>query len=176
MFQGEYEKATQYYEEYLETTTKAEDKKGQNTACFHLIRMYTLSADNYEQKYEWNKSIPFLEKSLQKALFSENVKAEATANYRLGLAYKAIGEQDKHITHLERYLELCRSLNDLEGLGIASIALANAYQSTNDISKSKKFLEENFSLAESTNQQIVKAEASGFLGNSNIRTQVNMQV
>jgi tetratricopeptide (TPR) repeat protein len=78
---------------------------------------------------------------------------------------KAIGAHNLLIIHLERYLELCRKLNDVEGQGTASVALANAYQATNDLSKSIKYLEDNLALAESTNQQLVKAESSGFLGN-----------
>jgi tetratricopeptide (TPR) repeat protein len=160
---GKIAEATLYYEKYFEFATKSGSVEDIQNASQDLVRSYASYAHLFEIKGEWEESVKYYQKCINNATFGNNLKAQGVAHYQLGLVFKQLGESEKEIENLKKYLEICRETGDKPGEGAACTALASAYQSK-DTERAIQFLEENLEIADKEEQSVAKAETCCDLG------------
>lgn len=161
---GDTPRAIQYFEEFNQLAMRSKNREEYSRACHHLVETYRTFSEESEARDDYQTSVEYLRKCLDKAKACHDLAADGLANYKLGLAYKVLNRQDLRIEHLQNYLNICRQTQDFVGEGIASSALAAAFEENSDVTNSIKFLEENIRHAERTGQTAAKAQSCGDLG------------
>ena len=89
------------------------------------------------------------------------------AHFELGKAHEATGEAEqvkKAVEHYTKYLDLCATLEDVDGQGAACSALAHAHARLDDSATSLAHLQKFLSLAQASGKLQGQAEACCSLG------------
>ena len=71
------------------------------------MRVYQIIAIEYQEREEYEKSLEFFEKCLDAAKRSGDKSKEAECYQRIGLIHENLGDLDKSIVFLNKFLELC---------------------------------------------------------------------
>lgn len=147
---GDINSAMSFHEKHLELCDKLQgDEKEQQRqqANQNLVKVYQRSADLLESSGNIQKSIVLLDKCLDACNACGDETSAGHVNYRLGLAYQKLGEQEKALAFHSQYYDISVKLEDKTGEGIACCALAEAHQDLGNVDDAIKNLEAYLELA-----------------------------
>mgnify|MGYP002394328312 CR=1 FL=1 len=87
-----------------------------------MIKAYEASTQSKKKttRFQSHREIQFR--------LGDDKKVENETSYKLGQDYVEHGDVDSALTYLHKYYDYCQSVNDDEGFGQASEALAICYQ------------------------------------------------
>jgi tetratricopeptide (TPR) repeat protein len=88
---------------------------------------YHLLADSYKKKMDWKTSIFFLDKCLEVAQLTTDIRAEMVANHLLGSVYQSMGEFDTARAFHERHEKLAYAIDVEEEIVKANNELNKVY-------------------------------------------------
>ncbi|GGA00700.1 tetratricopeptide repeat protein [Okeania sp. KiyG1] len=109
---GEYEKAINYHQQYLQIAGETGDRSGEGAALGNLgITYYSLG--------EYDKAINYHQQCLQIAREIGNRSGESSALGNLGNAYLFLGEYDKAINYHQQCLQIAREIGNRSEEGSA---------------------------------------------------------
>ena len=72
-----------------------------------LVRVYQNIAIEFQDREEFGKSLEFFEKCLDVSKRANDREKEADCYLRIGLIYEKLGDLDRSIVQLQKFLELC---------------------------------------------------------------------
>ena len=91
--------------------------------------------------------------------------------FQLGRTYKLLGDTAKSLDHYNKYLQLCKDIDDKVGEGQACSALASAHEAAGELSKATSFLEIFYELSQMTGELASQEEACTRLGKIYFQTE-----
>ncbi|XP_002737930.1 tetratricopeptide repeat protein 29-like [Saccoglossus kowalevskii] len=167
-----YDKAAEHFETFYKLCSR--NKSWRTTdggslhamSCDHLMRLYTTMAENFQkaEKKDLQQAIQYLLKAFEMAKESGDTAKEGVSSYKLGLAYKDIGDPETALMYHEGYMEICKQLGDQEGMGKSCEAIAAAYESQGKAEDAIRYLEMFVEVAEKSKQEKALGRASACLG------------
>jgi len=158
---GDISTAITYNERVLVLAEMSGSETDSKSASEHLIAAYKDYANRLEQKEDHTLAAVYHEKCMNSAADPHDV---ANATYRLGIACQKLGEIDRAIDLMKKYLEMSRLNNDQVGEGNACHSLAQAYQSRGETSTAIQYLEIYHELAQMTGLIEAQGQACASLG------------
>jgi len=135
-------------------------------ACSHLIRVCMSLADGCEAADMWVGSLDYLTDALALAQEGSQEAAVTTCRFRLGRTFVALGEPEKAIESLEKYMDSPGSKVDVEGMNKAFEVLATCYEKLGDLDRAANYLERLVETSTREGQMTIASHASARLGTS----------
>eukprot|EP00912_Choanoflagellata_sp_UC4_P001622 UC4_evm1s1037 len=159
-------RAAQHYEEMHALTKHGnwEEDISHSSACYHLIRAYTMIANDLEESHEWEKAIEYHMRCLARANEGQHPELVAEANYRLGSAYETFLEPQTALKHLEIYINECENVQDEKGLGRGHEAMGRCFVQLGEFGEATYHYDKLWTIAGKMNQFEIKVNAGTRLG------------
>ena len=147
---GDTTSATAYHEKHLALCAELDgndEEEQRQQANQNLVNVYQRSADELDRSGDVEGAIALLDKCLEACKACGDETSAGHVNYRLGLAYQKLGEQEKALAFHRQYHDISVKLEDKTGEGIACCALAEAHQDLGNVDEAIKNLEAYLELA-----------------------------
>ena len=132
---GEFQRAIQFFEEYLTIVRELRDRKNEASALGNLGNAYLLLGEN-------EHAIQFYEQALHIIRETGNRRKEGIILGNLGVAHRSLGEIQRAIQFHEQELTMVREMGDRRGEGSALGNLGAAYYRLDEINRSIQFYEQ----------------------------------
>lgn len=96
---------------YLETAWEKSQDNGltkiEREISRELVRVYQVIAIDFQERDEFDRSLEYFEKCLEASKRSNDKEKEAECYQRIGLIYEKLGDLEKAIGMLTRFLDVC---------------------------------------------------------------------
>jgi tetratricopeptide (TPR) repeat protein len=157
-FLGQYQKAIEYCEKYLEISRVIQDQANEGIAYGKIGHIYDALGDHY-------KAIEYHKKSLQIAQAIEDPALEAEAYRGLGNPYLFLGETHKAIECYEKHLQIVQAFDQaMEGVAYGN--LGNVYYLLGEYRRAIEYHEKALQIAQAFKNHDGEGKAYGGLGNA----------
>ena len=156
---GEYQKAIDYYQKYLELSTAIGDRSGIARSNGNLGCAYH-SLGEYQKATDYNK------KSLEISTAIGDQSGVARSNANLGNAYDSVGEYQKAIDYHKKDLEISTAIGDQSGIARSHGNLGNAYHSLGEYQEAMDYHKKNLEISTAIGDLSGIARSNGNLGNA----------
>ncbi|UJR36572.1 hypothetical protein I4U23_029291 [Adineta vaga] len=155
---GDLMKALHSFIKYRELSEDFEQLR--TDASIQLTRLYMKLA----QRRTDMQSLQYVIKAYEASAQTGDKKVENETSYKLGQAFLEHGDVDSALKYLHRYYDYCEDMNDDEGFGLASEALAICYQKKSNVEKSTEYLTKYLQKVSDKEGDIQYARACSALG------------
>jgi len=71
------------------------------------VRVYSIIAVEFQNREEYGKALEYFEKCLDVSKRANDREKEADCYLSIGLIYEKLGDLDRSIVQLQKFLELC---------------------------------------------------------------------
>lgn len=129
-----------------------------------LTEVYRLEADKLEEEGKIIEALEHHMKCLESSKRSDDAISEGNSCYRVGMIHFKQENFFKALEYLQKYLELSRSKDYIDGITTALSKLASTYQAMGNVPQAIKHLEQLNHEASENNKHAAEAEASLNLG------------
>ena len=99
--------AMSYLETALEKAIDGNQQKIEKEISKELVRVYQVIAIEFQDRTEFDKALEYFEKCLDASRRASEKLKEAECYQRIGLIHEKLGDLDKSIVFLNKFLELC---------------------------------------------------------------------
>ncbi|KAG7394284.1 Tetratricopeptide repeat protein 29 [Phytophthora boehmeriae] len=165
---GELEQARQYLQlgvDIAKIVYEHDDDEGlRGQAYAQLGKVYVDLALRHEQAKQFSEAIELYKLRLDCATKSQDLEAQAHAQFKIGTCYNALNEPANALPYLEPNLTAARQVGDSEGEGNACAALATAHEKLGNQQLSIEFLNNYVSIATRAENAVNHADACARLG------------
>lgn len=131
-------------------------------ACNHLVRVLISLSEGCEAAGNMDESLLHLTHALSLAQEGNNEPAVTECRFRLGRAFVTLGDPEKAIESLEKYMDSAG--NDAEGMNKAFEVLATCYERLGDLDRAGNYLERLVETSSRAGQMTIASHASARLG------------
>ena len=129
-----------------------------------LTEVYKLEADKLEEEGKIDEALNNHMKCLESSKRAEDLKSQGNSCYRVGVIYLKQENFLKALEYLQKYLELSKADDYIDGITTALAKLAATYQAMGNMPQAIKNLEQLNHEASENNKHPAEAEASLHLG------------
>jgi tetratricopeptide (TPR) repeat protein len=132
-----------------------------------LVRVYQIIAIDFQEREEFNHALEYFEKCLQASQRANEKEKEAECYQRIGLIHDKLGDLDKAIACLTRFLEVCQremKTGSRDKEGEAHKLLADVHAKNGNVQMAIHHLGELMNIAEAENKTQAQADAALQLG------------
>ena len=143
---------------------RAASEADTSEACSHLVRVSITLADRAEDASDMQGSLEYLTSALALAQEGNEEASITTLRFRLGKAFVALGDAEKAIESLEKYMDSPGSKDDAEGKNRAFEVLATCYEKLGDTDRAANYLERLVETSTRAGQMTIASHASSRLG------------
>ncbi|HEX9928977.1 MAG TPA: tetratricopeptide repeat protein [Pyrinomonadaceae bacterium] len=137
---GEYRKAFEYHEQYLQISGEIGDRYGEGKSLGNL-------GNTYHDLGEYRKAIEYYEQSLQVSREIGDRLGEGTSLGNLGNTYHSLGEYRKAIEYHEKSLQIKCEIGNRYGEGKSLGNLGVAYLNLGEYRKAIDYLEQSLQIS-----------------------------
>ena len=155
---GDFKKAIQYHERYLNITKEVGDRAGEGKSYANL-------GNNYHRLGDFKKAIQYHELDLKIAKEVGDRTGEGTSYGNLGNAYQRLGDVKKAIQYHKSHLKIAKEVGDRVGEGKSYANLGNACHSLGDFKKAIQYHELDLKIAKEVGDRAGEGMSYCNLGN-----------
>jgi tetratricopeptide (TPR) repeat protein len=159
--------AMNHLETALEKTVESGLAKIEREISRELVRVYQVIAIDVQERDEVDRSLEYFEKCLEASKRANDKEKEAECYQRIGLIHEKLGELEKAIACLQRFLEVCQKelkSGSRDKEGEAHKLLADVHAKNGNVQMAIHHLGELMNIAEAENKTQAQADAALKLG------------